>query len=92
MEQGIKEVNVRLTSQKNTYQETVSFTVMVPDSVSRGEIYTELNRCHEELCSESASDECRVIGMNPRAMMNYVCEKNGWKCRYFNFDIDLLLE
>lgn len=68
-----------------------SFVIVVPKDITIQHVRTVLLNAHSFLDNEDASDYYGVNGRNPESLINYVCDKYGWKSEDLEFDIDLNL-
>ena len=64
------------------------FILMV---TSFDDVEEELLKAHKYLCEEDETDLYGKHGRIPLTLINYVCEKNGWKYYDLEYDIDLNL-
>ena len=67
------------------------FILMVKSGTSFDDVEDELLKAHKFLCKEDETDLYGKCGRIPLTLINYVCEKNGWKYYDLEYDIDLNL-
>lgn len=67
------------------------FILMVKSGTSFDDVEEELLKAHKYLCEEDETDLYGRHGRIPLTLINYVCEKNGWKYYDLEYDIDLNL-
>ena len=69
--------------------DTGEFIIVVPNDVTVEEIEKILSDSHNYLCDEDEDGWYDEAGREPETLLNYVCEKYGWKCEELEFDIDM---
>lgn len=86
----MKDVNIKLNFMWDDCVDSDTFTVTVPENVDKNDIMQAMEKEHEYLCrDEDGNDTYGTCGRTPGTLLNYVCEKNGWQWKNFEFDIDV---
>lgn len=83
----MKEYNLRINFwHKEDEMYEVKFEV--PDSVMLGEIEDEVISSYKNLDKKVTGDLREAM---PVLLLDYICNKNGWKWKDFEYDIDINL-
>ena len=69
--------------------DTQVFIMTVPDNETVEEIEKELENSHDNLCFEDEDEWYDKCGRVPDTLVEYICEKHGWKYKELEFDIDI---
>ena len=70
------------------------YAITVSGDVTAEQVQKILKETHSRLVmgDEDCADVYNMGGCNPEALIDYVCQKNGWRYEKIEYDIDIDLD
>ena len=88
----MRTLNVRVNFFWDDGDDMEAFMLIVPDNIDDNDVFNILQKEHKYLSEEDEDDLYGIRGRNPHTLIEYICQKYGWKSNDFSFDIDVNMD